>query len=394
MRRPGEKAIAAASASGRGRRRRSPLRRIQHRRAADGEQREVGQPHREGGRHPPLDGPGLAAREKHVVPDEDREREREPASAATSAQRPGERDADEREGETGERNRELLVELRQGEAPPRVGPRQGPGGSPELGKRSRPNAALRRDPGAGAVDALAGEQEPLRGVPAGPVPRGIVGIDLVDGRAEEVEPEPVVLERQHAPPGDDDPVGWLGLVAELQEHALERPVVGSEAIEEEQDPGPRLAKRPRGDDVDDRRRGHARHRPLELGVGRRQDQVVDREDDAPREPRPRPGPAEGAPLDRGRRPGGRRPRSRPRAGRPRSGRRGETPSGASGRRSTGATERRGARPRGRRRCGGRRSRRERGWFGSGGRTCRPRNREGTGARSRERRTATPGASRA
>src|SRR5207302_8050086 len=75
------------------------------------DQDEVGEPHRERRAHSSVLGPRLSVGNQDVVHDQDRERDREAAALSTAAKRVGERDADEREGEARERNRELLVDL-------------------------------------------------------------------------------------------------------------------------------------------------------------------------------------------------------------------------------------------------------------------------------------------
>ncbi len=109
---------------------------------------------------------------------------------------------------------------------------------------------------------------------------GSAASTLVDGRLEEVEPQPVALEGQSAATGDDDPAGGLVVVAEAQEDALEGAAVGGGPVEEEGDSRPRLAEGPRGDEVDDRGRGDPDHRGLERRVRRRKNDVVEEEDEA------------------------------------------------------------------------------------------------------------------
>jgi hypothetical protein len=242
---------------------------------AQRDQHEIGKPHRQGRREATVGRPGFPGRKQNVIADQDAERQREPASAACSRERLRQRNPNERKGETGEGDGELLVDLDEGLPAARIRLRKPVGRGEQLRERPRPDALLGRHTGARAVHAFSREEQALRGVPGRPVMRGIVRIDLVHRGLEQVEPEPVAREREPAAPRNDDPVRGLGLVAELQEDTLERASVRADTVEEEGDARPGLSKRAGGDDVDDRACRHPRHRPLEGFVGGRQDRVVD-----------------------------------------------------------------------------------------------------------------------
>ena len=126
----------------------------------------------------------------------------------------------------------------------------------------------------GLLDVL-GKKDPLELVAIRAIARRIGGIDVVDDRSEEVEPEPAVIERERTPAGDDDPVVPLVVLAELQEDSLERPAVDTDAVEEKRDPGSRLAKGPGLDEVDDRGRREPCHRPRQRFVRSGQHEVVE-----------------------------------------------------------------------------------------------------------------------
>jgi len=119
------------------------------------------------------------------------------------------------------------------------------GGPPQLAQGLRADAALRGDAPERSAAELARQEKPLRLVAADAVPRGVLGVELVDRRPEEVEPQLVALEGERAAPGDDDPVGRLRGLAEDQEDPLEGAAVGGRAVEEQRDPGAGLPERPR-----------------------------------------------------------------------------------------------------------------------------------------------------
>ena len=218
----------------------------------------------------------------------------------------------------------------------------------------------------GRVPELARQQEPLGLVAADAIARGVLGVELVDRRAEEIQPELIALERQPAAARHDHPVRRLGGLAHDEEDALEGASVGRDPVEEERDAGPRLAEGPGGHDVDDRRRRQSGHGPLEERVRRRAGRRCRERGPPARAPPRLPGRAGRGRRSRSRRSAGRSARSRPRAGRARPGPREGTPWGSSARPSTAATARPAWRRPGTRRFAGPRSRPGTGSCGSGG----------------------------
>jgi hypothetical protein len=245
-----------------------PLRPQEEESAEDGQQR-VGEPHRERRGHPAVLRPVLTGVEEEVVREDDRERDREAAPAAPAAVRDPEGEPHEREHETGDGDRELLVDLDLEQAVPLRRERRAPHVAPELGQRLEPHALLDPLSGAGTVAALVDEDaqpvavvetvhapvEPLRGV-----------LD----RPGQIEPEPPPVEAESPLSRDDH--RFTVRVGTVVEENPPPPGGAGEVPVDEHHPVPlraRLGEDPRPDHLERGRREETALHPFQAVVGGR-----------------------------------------------------------------------------------------------------------------------------